>query len=96
MTVWLGIKGAPGYAISSEGQVKNTMTGRILKPFLDRPNGYEKVKINGRNEYIHVLIANNFFENIPKNNRKIIYIDGCRTKNSVSNLKIIEKNSVKK
>ena len=62
MAIWLDIKEFPGYEISSDGDVRNSKTGRILKPYLDRPGGYMKVKINGKQIYVLTVVADRFYE----------------------------------
>lgn len=93
--IWLDIREAPGYEISNEGLVRNSHTGRILKTYLDRPNGYEKVKINGKNKYIHKLVAERFYDCNDNNNYIIKHIDGNKRRNYVSNLEIIPKSAEK-
>lgn len=95
MAVWLDIKKAPGYDVSSDGYVRNHKTGRILKTYLDRSGGYEKVKINGKNEYVHILVADRFYECGVKEGNKVEHIDGNRHKNCISNLRIINKSAEK-
>lgn len=94
--IWLDIREAPGYEISNEGLVRNSHTGRILKTYLDRPNGYEKVKINGQHRYIHKLVAERFYDCNDNNDYIIKHIDGNKRRNYVSNLEIIPKSAGKK
>ena len=79
------------YEISNLGNVKNTDTGRILKPGKNT-NGYYFVGLskNGIRKYfkIHKLIALHFIPN-PENFPCIDHIDRDRTNNSISNLRWI-------
>ena len=89
MAIWLDIKDAPGYKISSDGQVQNSKTGRILKPQLNRPGGVGKVNINGKFKYVHRLVADAFFAVGVDKTSKVIHVDGDNSNNKVSNLKVI-------
>ena len=44
MEIWLPIKDFPKYAVSSDGRVKNAITGKILKPGYN-PKGYQIVSL---------------------------------------------------
>ena len=58
MERWETIKDHPNYEVSNLGKVKNTVTGRILKPHNN--NGYDRVRIEGRLYYVHRLVADAF------------------------------------
>jgi 3'-phosphoadenosine 5'-phosphosulfate sulfotransferase len=83
--VFLQISGFSNYYVSNFGRVKNLKTQRILKGIEDA-YGYLKVTIQGRNLYIHRLVALHFFEN-PDEKLYIDHIDGNRKNNHVSNLR---------
>ena len=76
------------YLVSSEGEVKNRMTGKILKPYLNS-NGYCQVGIyiNGKfkNSLLHRLVASAFIPNI-ENKLEVNHIDGNKLNNRVENL----------
>ena len=60
-----------GYDVSTEGRVKNSKTGRILRP--DLRSGYRYVVLYGKKEYIHILVAKAFLPNptgLPQVNHK--------------------------
>lgn len=93
MDVWTKIKDAPGYEVSIFGRVRNSKTGRVLKPHLNRPGGYERVNINGKHRYIHKLMVENIYDCDPQDIEKIRYRDGNRRNNSPQNFKIVRKNA---
>ena len=84
METWVEIKEAPGYIVSNLGRVKNKITGRILKPYLNRAGGYERVNINNKHYYIHKLVMNSFF--VGGSDRKIRHIDRDKSNNHIANL----------
>ena len=60
--LWKTIQNHPNYEISSMGDVRNIRTGRILKSY-DGGRGYLRVKIDGRCERLHILVAVAFIPN---------------------------------
>lgn len=70
MTVWKMIDGWH-YEVSDQGQVRNTRTGRILKPMWTGPIGkqYAAVRLCANGSYtdykIHVLVCEAFHGNRP-------------------------------
>lgn len=91
MEYWEPIKDAEGYEISDLGRVRNSKTGRILKPDLDRPGGLERVNLHGKHRYIHKLMVENIYGHELKENEMIRHIDGKKRHNRPHNLKIVEK-----
>lgn len=85
---WLNIEEAPGYEVSNTGKVRNIKTHRVLKPYLDRPNGYERVELNGKHHYVHKLVANRFFASDVDKTKKVVHIDGNKRNNFLANLEI--------
>jgi hypothetical protein len=73
------------YEISNLGKVlsKKYKNSRILKP--DKSTGYERVKIHGRWELVHRLVAINFIPN-PWNKPQVNHKDENKLNNSVINL----------
>lgn len=88
---WVKIRGIPGYEISSEGDVRNEKNGRILRPYLNRPGGYLKVKINDKQRYVHRLVAETFLIEYIEDDEKIIHIDNNKLNNNYRNLRIVKK-----
>lgn len=72
-----------GYEVSSEGRVKNSKTGRILRP--DLRSGYRYVVLRGKKEYIHILVAKAFIPN-PSGLPQVNHKNEDREDDRVSNL----------
>lgn len=75
------------YSVSDTGQVKNDITGYILKPAIQQ--GYAHVTLyidkKGKRMKIHRLVAMAFIPN-PDNKPYVNHIDGVRNNNNVDNL----------
>lgn len=71
-----------GYTASSLGRVKHN--GKLLNS-TDRGNGYLTVFVNGKNRYLHRIIAQTFIPN-PENKEQVNHIDGNRSNDCVENL----------
>ena len=82
---WLDIRDEDKYEVSNLGNVRNKKTGRILKPQLNRSNGYQRVNMHGKHKYIHRLVADTFFEG-DHGNLDVNHIDGNKQNNWLSNL----------
>lgn len=86
--VFVGIPDFPGYQVSNHGQVKNSKTGKILKPY-KMSKGYYTVGFwsDGKKKRlsIHRLVAQAFLPN-PDNLSEVNHINGCKTDNNVCNL----------
>jgi hypothetical protein len=72
------------YLISSFGNVKNKITGKILK-FKTTYGGYCCINIMGKQSYIHRLVAQTFIEN-PLKKQTVNHIDKNRSNNNILNL----------
>lgn len=53
---WKVVDGHPNYEVSKMGQVRNIRTGNILAPY-DDGSGYLRVKLDGENCRLHILVA---------------------------------------
>lgn len=62
MEKWLTIRNHPDYEVNNLGDVRNKKTNRILKPQLNRTDGYYRVALNGKRYYVHRLVADAFFD----------------------------------
>ena len=85
--LWKVITDYPKYEVSSCGQVRNTTTGRLLKP--NSVAGYNRycLQDKGRKSYYsaHRLVAIYFLPN-PLNLPQVNHIDCNKFNNDVSNL----------
>ncbi len=86
---WAAVDGYKNYQVSWWGRVRNSKTGRILKPGTSGP-GYQFVMLskNGKAkiQYIHKLVAREWVSN-PEEKRCVDHIDGSRTNNHFENLR---------
>lgn len=67
--IWKDIPIAPGYEASDKGQIRNKRTQKVLKPFNDKLQEYDRVSIygNGRKKkmLVHYLVASAFLPAPP-------------------------------
>jgi len=87
--VWLVIKDAPRYSVSSHGRVRNDETGKLLKPGLGK-RGYFTVSLHRDgmrpiSKTIHRLVAIAFYD-IADLSLDVNHYDGSKTNNFVGNL----------
>ena len=90
MEIWKDIEGYEDlYEVSDEGNVRNKITGRILKAGKNNI-GYVQVKLCkdgiGKSYRIHRLVAKAFIPN-PDNKPEVDHIDENKLNNSVDNLR---------
>ena len=85
MEKWLTIRNHPDYEVNNLGDVRNKKTNRILKPQLNRTDGYYRVALNGKRYYVHRLVADAFFDG-DHDKIDVNHIDGNRLNNKLSNL----------
>lgn len=99
MTEFKKIEGFTNYSVSTDGQVRNDDTGRILKP-ADNGHGYPSVFLckqgKGSTKRIHRLMAEAFIPN-PENLASVDHIDGNKENNTIENLQWMsfEDNTIK-
>ena len=62
---WKIISEHPGYEVSTMARVRNRKTGKLLTPY-DDGSGYLRVKLDGMNCRLHILVAVAFIPN-PEN-----------------------------
>jgi len=86
---WKNIKGFEFYQISDHGNVRNSRTGKILKPSANHEN-YLVVQLcsagQKKNKKIHRLVAEAFVPN-PDNLPQVDHIKGDRHDNRASKLR---------
>lgn len=90
---WIEVRDLEGYEISNQGRVRNAKTRRILKTDFNRPGGYERVKIAGKNRYIHKMMADSFSYEGLRPGDVVQHRDKDRTKNYLYNLRIKRKSN---
>ena len=87
---WKTIKQNENYSINEKGEVKNNISGKLLKPFINKKSGYKIVDLWKNNKCkkiaVHRLIAEAFIEN-PLNKPTVDHKDGNRLNNSIENLR---------
>lgn len=72
-----------GYEVSDQGRFRKG--DRILKGWLDK-DGYRKVKLNGREYFLHTLVAHVFLGPVPVD-RQVLHGPEGRECNAVRNLR---------
>lgn len=86
---WKKIEGYEKYSVSDTGLVKNTRTGRLLKPHISK-DGYYTVGLfkhcKGKTYKIHRLIALAFIPN-PDNLYAVDHINANKLDNRIENLR---------
>lgn len=88
---------APGfewrYEVSDLGRVRNTRTGRVLKPTVMRRHGYAQVGLYNPGELqpiscrVHILVARAFTGLQIDPAHQVCHEDGVKTNNAASNLR---------
>jgi hypothetical protein len=81
---WRTIPGHPKYEASTMGRVRKG--GKIIKGRTFSV-GYQNLILNGRQEYLHRLVAKTFIGSIPKG-WQVNHLDKNRLNNSLENLEI--------
>lgn len=87
MSEWRPVSDCPTYSVSDDGRVRNSITGRQLKP--QKVNGYQHVTLcdekGHHQKTIHRLVATEFLEN-PNQLPVVNHIDGNKENNCAYNL----------
>ena len=82
---WKPVVGSAGYEVSSLGQVRRVVTGRVLKPGLGS-HGYLAVSMGRRNHHlVHRLVAAAFLQPVP-GKAFVNHINGVKTDNRADNV----------
>jgi hypothetical protein len=93
--VFLPIDGFQNYEVSNYGNVRNRINNRILKPIVNKKNGYCVVNLYGNDhnmkiKRLHILVLN-AFENNKQQKEYVDHIDNIRTNNCLFNLRFATK-----
>jgi len=87
--IWKPVEEFDNYAVSNLGNVKNTISGRILKKYQTK-QGYIDINLALFGKTVtrkcHRLVALAFLPN-PENKPQVDHIDRCRNNNKLSNLR---------
>lgn len=90
MKEWRIITYATNYSVSNHGEVKQNKKNKLLKPYINKHNGYVYIYIRGNNgrylnKRVHRLVAEAFIPN-PNNLPMVNHKDFDRTNNKLDNL----------
>lgn len=77
------------YSVTNKGRVYNEKRGKFLKPSVNSSN-YKKVVLNGKNSYVHRLVAEAFCDN-HDNLCEVNHKDGNKWNNNYTNLEWVTK-----
>lgn len=87
--VFKTVVGHEMYSVSNKGRVCNEKRCKFLKPSVNSSN-YKKVVLNGKNLYVHRLVAEAFCDN-PDNLCEVNHKDGNKWNNNYTNLEWVTK-----
>lgn len=82
--IWQTIRNHPNYEINRLGEIRNKRNGKILKPS-DDCRGYLRVRLDGINCKVHILVARQFIPN-PENKPIVNHKRGNKHDNRASQL----------
>lgn len=87
--MWGEIQNFPNYEISTQGSVRNKVTGRIVKPSKTK-KGYLSLNLyrdgKSSSKLVHRLVAETFIPN-PENKPTVDHLDRDKENNCVDNLR---------
>lgn len=68
---WKVIENHPYYEVSNMARVRNIITGKLLTPY-DDGKGYLRVKLDGENCRLHILVAIAHIPNPGPDNKNVV------------------------
>lgn len=68
---WKTVRGHTTYEVSNMGDVRNQNTGKLLKPY-DDGKGYLRVKLDGENCRLHILVATAHVPNVEPDSKTVV------------------------
>lgn len=72
------------YQVSTEGEIRNAKTGRILKQYIGK-DGYKRIQIAGLTRLVHRVVLFAYYEQ-PEGKPFVNHKDGNKQNNSLNNL----------
>ena len=87
--IFVDIQEHENYAISNKGRIWSKKRDKFLTPSINSSD-YKKVVLNGKNLYVHRLVAQAFCPN-PNNLEEVNHIDGNKWNNNYTNLEWVDK-----
>ena len=87
--IFVDIQEHENYAISNKGRIWSKKRDKFLTPSINSSD-YKKVVLNGKNLYVHRLVAQAFCPN-PNNLEEVNHIDGNKWNNNYTNLEWVNK-----
>lgn len=94
--VWKQIRGFEKYSVSNLGNVRNDVTGKMLKPRISDhgTNRHAKVSLSEDKKlkqlFVHRLVADAFIKTLTGPEELVNHINGVPTDNRVENLEICD------
>lgn len=83
---WKQIKSFPSYEVSTEGSIRNIITGQLLKPEIKNTHS-PRVNLNGQRLFISDIVVSTFLSD--SENINYYYKDGNNQNTKISNLVIL-------
>ena len=88
-TTFKQVTGFDGYSVSKNGQVRNDETGKLLA-ISDNGEGRLYVTIEGKRQYVHRVVHNEFVYPVPKD-ADVAFINGNKSDLRADNLRIVSR-----
>ena len=89
---WRPCVDVANYEVSSEGRIRNSKTGKILKTQVNE-QGYETVSVNRKTKRVHKLVADTFIEG-DHDGLDVSHVDRNRLNNRVNNLEYRKRSDI--